>query len=289
MRILEERGPPTRSIFQPIQTGKFLILENGGANLEPFLTRPIFFSSPWEVTSVEKEPKMGPTPPPPFSKLVSNPDVWGSCLYCLGPCLAHCLRALHVLEAHSSSAAFLRGRRNTFCTPMLFRVWQAQYFLHSDAVLRGRRSTLSCLAKVGRRGPPWGAVFLRGRRNSFCTPMLFRVAGAALSALRCCFARQAQYFILPCEGRPPWAAVGRRSSCVAGAILSALRRCFAWQAQRSLHSDAVSRRRHNTLYHLAKVGGLLARQAQYFLHSVIEQIDGLSRDNGKSLQWKKWA
>ena len=123
-------------------------------------------------------------------------------------------------------------------------MWQAQYFLHSDAFSRGRHSTLRA-------------------------PMLFRVAGAILSALRCCFAWQAQCFILPCEGWPPWAVFLR------GRLLSALRCCFAWHAQCSLHSDAVLCGRRITLCYFAKVGrrwpprggGLLAWQARHFLHS----------------------
>ena len=101
------------------------------------------------------------------------------------------------------SGAGSRGRRSTF--DYLARVgrrgppsagglpawqggglfaWQAEYFLHPDAVSRGRRSalctpmrfrvagavvciTLRRLAAVGRGG---AAVFLRGRRNTFCIP-----------------------------------------------------------------------------------------------------------------------
>ena len=88
-----------------------------------------------------------------------------------------------------------------------------------------------------------------------------RSARAVHSALRRCFAWQAPYFILPCEGWPPWGA-GR----------------LAWQAQYFLRSDAVSRRRRSALCTLmlfrsagavlyAKAGrrggDLLAWQAQH--------------------------
>ena len=99
---------------------------------------------------------------------------------------------------------------------------------------------------------------MRGRRNTFCTPMLFRVAGAVLSAL--VLFRVAGAVL--CFTLRRLAAVGRRSSCVAGAILSVLRCCFAWQAQCSLHSGAVSRGRHSTLFYLAEVG---CRGAAVFL------------------------
>ena len=180
---------------------------------------------------------------------------------------------------------------------MSYFAWQAQYFLHSDAVSRGRPSTSYYLAKVGCHGPPLGggllarqeqyflysdavsrgrrstlwppmlfrvagavlyitlrrsaavgrrgaAVFLRGRRNTFCTPMLFRVAGFSVAQLHSDAVSRGRRstLSLPCEGWPPWAAVGLRSSCVTGAI---------------------------------------------FLDSVIEEIDGLSRDKAKSPQWEK--
>ena len=136
------------------------------------------------------------------------------------------------------SDAVSRGRSGALCTPMLFHVagavlyitlrrlllaWQAQYFLHSDAVSRGRRSAL-CTLMLFRTAGTILYITLRtsaavGRRSScsritLCTPMLFPVAGAVLSALRCGFAWQAQYFILPCEGLAPWAAVGRRGAAV---------------------------------------------------------------------------
>ena len=109
------------------------------------------------------------------------------------------------------------------------------------------------------------------------------MAGAILSALRCCFA---------CGRRKTFCTsmLFRSTSYllakVAGALLSALRCCFAWQALYSLHSDAVSRGRRCTLYHLAQAGrcgppwagGLLAWQAQYFLHS-----DAVSHGNRSAL------
>ena len=108
---------------------------------------------------------------------------------------------------HSDAVSRVAGAIYFLHSDDVSRVAGAIYFLHFDAVSRGRRSTLYYLAKVGRRG---AAVFLRGRRNAFCTQMLFRVAGAVLSALRCCFAWRAVLYITLRRS----AAVGRRGAAV---------------------------------------------------------------------------